>query len=164
MLILSDENSTGISGTFPFPYGILSTVQFFSAERRIWLTPALIVMELMLAIALLLLLIINPEPMGLTAFSIGFPCVMVAIKFIPQKKVTMKRSEIEMIGMTPKSLWCEHVLLCSTLALTAMWANQMQGISLFGPSFFSAVIVIACLCAAWPFMNLACQRLYNPEL
>ncbi|MES2115859.1 MAG: hypothetical protein V4578_11955 [Pseudomonadota bacterium] len=158
MLVISDGKNSGISGTFPIPYAIFPTIRFFEAGRRIRMTPVLIVLETTLLLGLSFLLISNPEPSGFTAFSIGFPSLLIGLKFAMQKKVDMQRAQIIIIGVAPTSIWVEHILLCATLALSAMWANQMQGIPLLGPSFFSVVTTLACACALWPFLNLACQR------
>ncbi|MTW03462.1 hypothetical protein [Pseudoduganella ginsengisoli] len=164
MLLISDGKNTGISGTFPIPYAILPTIRFFESGRRIWTTPVLIFLEVMLMLGLLFLLITTPEPTGFTAFSIGFPSLLIALKFVVQKKVDMKRSQIIIVGVAPVIIWVEHILLCTTLALSAMWANQMLGIPLLGSSFFSIITTMACVCAIWPFLNLAYQRRQSADL
>ncbi|MES2297701.1 MAG: hypothetical protein V4582_11700 [Pseudomonadota bacterium] len=155
MLLISDGKTTGISGSFPLPYGLLSTIRFFERDRRVATAPGLIALELALAAFLLHLLATNPPVSALTAFSIGFPSLMIGLKFLIQKKVDMKRSAIKVIGVAPALVWVEHLLLCFTLALSALWANQMQGLPLMGASFFTLIVYLAGLVAAWPFLNFA---------
>jgi cytochrome bd-type quinol oxidase subunit 2 len=158
MLLISDGRNTVVSGTYPIPYSIFLTLKLFDSERRFFTASALIFLEVNLCVFLIYLLLENPESTGLTAFSIGFPCMLIWLKFLVQKNVVIKKSDIKIVGVAPIRVWIEHILLCLALGLSALWANKMQNFDLLGSTFYTLIVYLSLGSAIWPFINFSIYR------
>lgn len=159
MLTFSDGKRTGISGSYPFPYALFEETNFFDAKRRLMIAPVLLCAATALTLCFLYLLIENPEVTGLTAFSFGYPSCLIILKVFLQKRVKMRRSEVKIVAVAPLLIWLEHVALCTSLGLAALWANQMQGFDLLRLNVYTCVFVLALAGLEWPFINLTIARL-----
>jgi hypothetical protein len=161
MFLISDGRHTVVSGTYPFPYGILPAIRLHESGRRFATALPLIILNSVLCVAFLILLAINPEATGITAYSIGFPCMAIWLKYLSQKMITLKEENIKIVGIAPKRIWVEHLASCAALALAAVWAIRFQGNDVLWPAFFYSIILTAIIAAAWPFINL---RLYRHKI
>ena len=159
MLLITDGHKIAVSATFPFPYSIFPTIKFFDSGRRFSTALTLIFLETFLCLAFVYLLVANPQATGFTAYSIGFPSLLVLLKFAFQKMINMKTSHIKIVGVAPIRIWVEHLFLCFALGLSGLWANRMQDFELLAPSIFTVIVFISAVSAVWPFLNLALYKL-----
>lgn len=158
MLLVSDGKTTGVSGTFPFPYIALTKIRFFDITRRKNTALILIALEIFLCCSFVYLIVTNTKVTSFTAFSIGYPCLLINFKLLIQKNVTMDSKKVKVVGIAPKVIWIEHYLSCLSLGLSGLWANKMQDFDLLAPNIFSLIVLISIISAFWPLINLAAFR------
>lgn len=151
MFLITDGKNTVVSTTYPIPYGIFPAVFLFDATRRTLTAPFLIALESAVLLYTLYLILTSPEPTAFTAFSIGYPSLIIVLKFGLQRKVKMWTDRVRIVSVAPKIIWVEHLLLSLTLLCSASWALRMPGISHFAAHFFLIVALIGLLSFAWPF-------------
>lgn len=162
MLMLHNGRDTVISGSYPLPYSIFPKLQLFESGKRMMSCGFLISMESMLCAIFIFLMLTKPAPNPLTAFSFGFPCLLTGLKFALQRKVEVLRDDIVIIGAAPALVWIEHVALCFSLGLGALWANVMQDFEVLDGTAYTGIFVVAMGAAVWPFLNFLIYRLKNP--
>lgn len=158
MLLVSDGKNIGVSGTFPFPYIALTKIRFFDVTRRKNTAFILIALEIFLCYSFLYLIITNAKATAFTAFSIGFPSLLISLKLLLQKNVTMISKEVKVLGLAPKAIWMEHCLSCISLGLSGLWANKMQDFDMLTPNIYSIIALASIISALWPLINILIYR------
>lgn len=160
MVLISDGSVIAVSGTYPVPYSILPKAYLFDSARRQSTALFLIALNVILCCVFIFLLISRSSPSVLTTFSIGFPSIVILLKFFIQKKVKIERKNAKISGVAAKRIWVEHLTSCFALALSGLWANQMQGLQLFDIGLFTLISCFSIAAACWPFANLfICRKL-----
>jgi len=158
VLIISDGSSTGVSPIFPLiplPYEKIPT---FDIKRLLRIVPFFIAIQCVVCVGILFYLLTDAAPsFGTVAMSGGLTAIIL-LRVSCRKYVPLQKEKIRIVGVAPKLLLIDHILLCATYGFGFLLIAKINHLDLIGLNFYSIFAMLSFFTPTIPVLNLMAFR------
>lgn len=158
MLIISDGSSTGVNPIFPLipiPYWKTPVSDIYRLMR---IVPLFIAIQSIVCAGFLFYLLTDVTPSFGPAYMSGGLFALIVLRVLFRKIAYLQKEKISIVGVAPKSIWIDHILLCAAYGFGFLMNAKINHLALIGLNFYSTFAWLCFSIPMIPLLNLMAFR------